>query len=225
MTMNGLAPPPLPPREEIDDLELLIPEARRRQRRRRLVLTFILLAALAAYLVTHTTAHSTRVTSRLAYSPPFPSLGPGGRCPVSSGVAFNNSDFAGIALGSGPIRVLIANAGDIRHGRPELGTTQAPGWFALQTIWFAKPGYHGPFAVRAARLGAKGPIEVQPGRTGLTPGSGSLFIPAGPTAAFADGYRTQPGSTWVKSPGCYAWQVRGRGFSESIAFQAMPPGT
>ena len=34
------------------------------------------------------------------------------------------------------------------------------------------------------------------------------------------GYRTQPGSTWVRSPGCYAWQVDGRGFSETIVVKA-----
>jgi hypothetical protein len=223
--MTVLTPQRLTGPDELDNLELLIREARRRQRRRRLILTLILLAGLLGYLVTRTPAHPTRATSPIAHSTHSPSPGPARRCPVSSGVAFNNSDFNGIALGSGPVRVLIANAGDVLHGRPKLGTTGAPGWFALQTIWFAMPGYNGPFIVRAARVGAKGPIEVQPGGTGLTQGSGPLVVPAGPTVdTFADGYRTQPSSTWVKSPGCYAWQVHGGGFSESIVFQALSPG-
>jgi hypothetical protein len=116
------------------------------------------------------------------------------------------------------------------HGRPRLGTGVPGPWQALQTLWFAVPGYDGPFEVRAARLGKSGPIAVQPGGSGLTPGSGPLVVPGGPTInsypppgpGTYHGYRTVPGSTWVRSPGCYAWQVDGRGFSEVIVFDALP---
>jgi hypothetical protein len=37
-----------------------------------------------------------------------------------------------------------------------------------------------------------------------------------------DGFRTTPGSTWVTSAGCYAWQVDGRNFSEVIVVDAAP---
>lgn len=152
-----------------------------------------------------------------------PSLGPGGRCPVSSGYVANNPYFDGGVLGHGPVRVLIGDAGDIPHGRAELGTTAAHGWFALQTLWFAMPRYNGPFVVRGVRLGARGPIQVQPGDEGQAPGSGPLVVATGPTInTFGAGYRTVPGSTWVRSPGCYAWQVDGRGFSEHIIVDATP---
>ncbi|MGH2884745.1 MAG: hypothetical protein ACRDPA_18920 [Solirubrobacteraceae bacterium] len=49
------------------------------------------------------------------------------------------------------------------------------------------------------------------------------MVPAGPTQNTENGYRTVPGSTWVASPGCYAWQVDGRNFSELIVVHALPP--
>ncbi len=153
----------------------------------------------------------------------FPSLGPGGSCPASPGTTFNNSFFGGIALGSGRVRVLLADSGDILHGRVNVVPyTSVPGWFAIQTLWFSLPGYNGPFVVHAKRLGeASSTIEVQPSGEGLTPGSGPLVVPAGPTANTKDGYRTMPGSTWITAPGCYAWQVDGLNFSEIIVFDAL----
>jgi hypothetical protein len=151
----------------------------------------------------------------------FPAVSPGEGCPASRGRSIDTSFFGGTALGSGPVRVLIADRWrDLSRGQVELGDPGVPGWFALQTLWFSMPGYDGPFVVRAKRLGASGPIEVQPGATG--PGSGPLVVPAGPTANTQDGYRTVPGSTWVASPGCYAWQVDGQNFSEVIVVDALP---
>lgn len=209
----------------VDELEpeLLIREARRRQRRRRLVgVVVLVLAAGGGYLSVQATRSAPRAGSLLARPLHFPSLRPGGRCPASFGYAVNNPYFVGDALGRGPVRVLIAQSGDVLHGRPMLGTG-GPGYW-LQTLWFAMPGYSGPFVVRGARLGKPGPIEVWPNQTG------ALVVPAGPTInSYPEptgkpswaGYRTVPGSTWVRSPGCYAWQVDGQGFSEIIVFNAV----
>ncbi|HET9719266.1 MAG TPA: hypothetical protein VFP55_04235 [Solirubrobacteraceae bacterium] len=200
-----------------------IRDARRRQRRRRTGVAILALVALGAYLgIREEAAPTPRDASLLSRPLHLPSLGPGGRCPVTSGYIVNNSYFGGAALGRGPVQVLLGNAGDVRHGRVDLGTTEARGWFALETIWFAVPSYNGPFVVRGGRLGRRGPIEVRPGGTGLIPGSGPLVVPAGPTINNQGGYRTVPGSTWVKSPGCYAWQVDGKSFSEVIVVNALP---
>ncbi len=145
--------------------------------------------------------------------------------------ATSESSFGGGTLGGGPVRVSIGNAGDFPRGQVELGTGGPGHWYGLETIWFAMSGYNGPFVVRAARLGQPGPIEVQPGGSGLGPGSGPLVVPTRPTVnsypppglGTYRGYRTVPGSTWVKSPGCYAWQVDGRDFSELIVFNALAP--
>jgi hypothetical protein len=203
--------------------ESLIKEARRRQRRRWLIVGLVVLFAIVGFLTASVIAPSPRTTSLLARPLHFPSLQPGESCPATAGATVSNSFFSGVALGSGPVRVLIANRGDLIQGRADLGfATDTPGWLALQTLWFAMPGYDGPFVVRAKRLGENGPIEVQPGQTGLEPGSGPLVVPAGPTLNTMDGFRTMPGSTWVTSAGCYAWQVDGRNFSEVIVVDAAP---
>jgi hypothetical protein len=216
-----------PPREhalEYLEGQAVIKEARQRQHRRRwLVAGVALVAALSSFVaVSRTTPRPQTPASLLARPLHFPSLGPGGSCPASRGTTIANSYFGGVAIGKGPVRVLIANQGDLRRGRAELGTTEASGWFALQTLWLSTPGYGGPFVVRAERLGGKGPIEVQPSGSGLFPGAGPLVVPAGPTANTRDGYRTVPGSTWVTSSGCYAWQVDGLNFSEIIVVDALP---
>jgi hypothetical protein len=216
-----LAPDPVAQPERVE-VDLLIREARLRQRRRRLVVIACLAALAGTYLVVRATASSQGSASLLSRPLHFPSLGPSGGCPASSGSTFD-SYFAGVALGSGPVRVLLADRGNIVRGRVDLGASEAPGWSALQTLWFAMPGYDGPFVVRAAPLGARGPIEVQSDQTGLRPGSGPLVVAAGPTTNTQDGYRTVPGSTWVRSPGCYAWQIDGRGFSEIVVADAAAP--
>jgi len=37
----------------------------------------------------------------------------------------------------------------------------------------------------------------------------------------ADGWREWPGATWLRFPGCYAWQVDGDNFSTAIVFKAV----
>lgn len=203
--------------------EALIKEARRRQHLRWLAVGLVVLLAIASFFTVGAIAWSPRTTSLLTRPLHFPSLRPGERCPATAGAPMGNSFFAGAVLGSGPVRVMIDNAGgNFRQGRFDLGTSATRGWFALQTLWFAMPGYNGPFVVRAKRLGSNGPIEVQPGGTGQEPGSGPLVVPAGPTMNTGDGFRTIPGSTWVTSAGCYAWQVDGRNFSEVIVVDTLP---
>lgn len=237
--MTTLAPDPVASPEEVEP-ELLIREARRRQRRRRLAVIGVAAAVLGSYLVAQSSGPAPRSDSLLARPLHFPSLGSDGRCPVSSGSTVQYSYFGGFALGRGPIRVLMPESG----GRVELGARGASGWFGLFTLWFAMPSYNGPFVVRAARLGAKGSIAVQSGASGQVPGSGPLVVPAGPTnntfytnwrvgyprdpvtgrlvrTLTGYGYRTVPDATWIKSAGCYAWQVDGRGFSETIVMDAQ----
>jgi hypothetical protein len=218
-----LVPGSTSPDEEYErELDLLIREARRRQRRRRIAAALLITAAVAgAYLTTRGIGSGVQSGSLLSQPLHLPSLRPGQPCPTSSGYRVNTSYFAGKALGDGPVRVLLDDTGDVLRGRVDITAGSKQSWHALQTLWFAKPGYRGPFVVRAANLGAGGPIEVQPGSSGLAPGSGPLAVAAGPTINTDDGYRTVPGSTWITSPGCYGWQIDGRGFSETIVVRVV----
>ncbi len=72
--------------------------------------------------------------------------------------------------------------------------------------------------VRAKRLDGPGPVYC-----GETPTLGPLVVPPGPTINSSSGYRTAPAGTWVKHPGCYAWQVDGLSFRELIVADALSP--
>jgi hypothetical protein len=150
----------------------------------------------------------------------FPVLRPGERCPASHGLPVNNSIFGGVALGNGPVRPSLAelSVGDARRGIADLlsRTSAPPPWLVVKTLWFSVPAYQGPFVIRAERLGRPGPIAL-----GESPTFAPLVVPPGPTMNGGLGWRTAPGGTWVKSPGCYAWQVDGLTFSYIIVVQAM----
>jgi hypothetical protein len=148
----------------------------------------------------------------------FPVLRAGERCPASPGARFNTSDFGGIALGTGPVRVIVGSVGgDLRHGIAGLiNPTSAPPWLGLKTLWFSLPAYQGPFVIRAKRLDRPGPVWLDG-----EPTAAWLVIPPGPTWSTFSGYRTVPGGLFVKTPGCYAWQVDGLGFSEIISVRAV----
>jgi len=217
---SGVSPEPDPA-----DADLLFKEAKQREHKRRLLWLGVAVVALGAtaggYLTaTNSSPHPESLVTRPLH---FPSVAAGESCPATPGHPVHTSFFDGVALGNGPVRVLVGNHGDLLRGQADLGTSQAHGWFALEMIWFSVPGYDGPFVVRAKRLGASGPIRVKPGDAGTVPGSGPLVVPAGPTINTQDGYRTVPGSTWVTSSGCYAWQIDGQNFSEVITVDALSP--
>jgi hypothetical protein len=144
---------------------------------------------------------------------------PGQACPTTAGVPVTNSFFVGVALGSGPVRPIPAAGGDLRHGVVELSkNTGAPGWLAFKTLWFSAPSYQGPFVIRGQRLDGSGPIAF-----GETPTLAPLVVPPGETLNSDAGYRTAPGGTWVKAPGCYGWQIDGLTFTHVIVVDAVLP--
>jgi len=162
-----------------------------------------------------------------------PRLRPGEACPTSAGTRFTNRYLGGVALGRVPVRPDIGNRGYLRHGRIVLGTTDVTGWYAIKTIWFSPPSYDGPWLIRAVRLRGQGAIDLsdqpspRPGPQGNRAGSRfsptAVFVPAGPTLNTGAGYRTDPRTTWISAPGCYAWQVDGLNFSRLIVFEALAP--
>ena len=153
----------------------------------------------------------------------FPVLQPGQRCPASHGSSsmVTIGDNTGTEFGNGPVRVLI---GASRHGVAVLlAHTSAPPWLGFKTAWFSVPGYEGPFVIRAKRLGHPGPVSLAGTPAAMAP----LVVPRGPTIDTVPlgngrpGYRSVQSVLWVRSPGCYAWQVDGLEFSEIIVVRAV----
>jgi hypothetical protein len=164
-----------------------------------------------------TASMSGSVAARLNRPLHFPQLA-GTRCPASRGRYVATPTASGIALGSGPVRVFIDNAGELRGGMAHLASSRFPGWLALKTHFFSVPAYQGAFLVRAKSLDQSGPIAL-----GATPRHAArLFVPSGPAANGLAGWREFPESTFFKAPGCYAWQVDGLTFSEIIVVRALP---
>ena len=150
----------------------------------------------------------------------FPVVRRGQRCPVSSGFPVGNRYLAGLALGRGPVRPLIASAGDVRHGIADLDPAETPGWREFKTLWFSVPSYQGPFTIRAKQLNGPGPIRLG-GSGGLPTTAAPIVVPPGPTLNGGGGWRTDPSGTWAKRPGCYAWQIDGLTFSEIVVVHAV----
>jgi hypothetical protein len=145
----------------------------------------------------------------------LPAVGPGGKCPTSSGHRFSNDQFGGVALGSGKVRPLISAAG----GTQMLGVLpfhRLGSWWDVKTLWFSYPSYQGPVYIRGRRLGGAGKTIF-----GERPSLIDPQLPPEPTINGRDGWRQWPGGTFVRSPGCYAWQIDGADFSNVIVFKAI----
>src|ERR1019366_10115049 len=149
----------------------------------------------------------------------FPALTAGQSCPASPGSQLQTDSFSGIALGTGPVRPIIASgsASDASRGIADLVTsTSEPPWLDFKTLWTSVPSYQGPIVIRAKRLDSPGTITMGEGPT-----LAALVVPPGPTLNSSSGWRTAPGGTWVTAPGCYGWQIDGLTFSYVITFQAV----
>jgi hypothetical protein len=150
----------------------------------------------------------------------LPSVSRGQACPVSRGRSFHTSQFQVIALGDGLVLPGItvnrpADAASAKRGLLRFQRQQR-GWFRLKTLWFARPSYQGPLLIRGRRLDAPGQIVMGEGPTVIDP-----QLPPGPTVNDYNSWRTWPGGTYVRAPGCYGWQVDGENFTTVIVFRAM----
>ncbi len=139
-------------------------------------------------------------------------------CPVDTGRSYTTEEFGGIAFGEGPVRPLVALAE--KDARFALEGTfrfvaSRHGWYVLKTLWFATPEYKGPILIRGRQLDGENPLAFGEGPQLLDP-----QLARGKTLNGGHGFRTWPGGTWVRAPGCYGWQVDGRNFSRTIVFRA-----
>jgi hypothetical protein len=146
-----------------------------------------------------------------------PQSEPGQSCPLSK--LSQLGPHLGNAMGSGPVYVFSGEIVGSGHGN--------------KVAWGASPSYSGPIRIRGGRIDGSGQLLLEGpdnywrgapvktiGGTHLYPEldfleSHSIF-PNVPT-----GWRMWPSDTYVASPGCYAWQVDGDGFTELITFHSL----
>jgi hypothetical protein len=151
----------------------------------------------------------------------LPKVASGGVCPAQPSHEYDNGQFGGFAMGKPPLQPLIAinrpsDAPSIKKGFLHFRRSpDEPGWQQIKTLWFAWPRYRGPALIRGRQLDGANPILF-----GESPSLTDPYLEAGPTANGKNGFREWPGATWIRTPGCYAWQIDGMDFSYSIIFQA-----
>ncbi len=142
----------------------------------------------------------------------------GAACPVTPGTNYAGPYVVGQRYGTGPAWMVLGDRGDPARGVSVLGQPGQPGWLAAENVLLIGKGYQGPLSVRGVRL--DGPGEASFGIAETT-----TFIepPAPGDANDHDGYRTPPATIWVRTPGCYAFQINGERFTETIVISMTAP--
>jgi hypothetical protein len=92
------------------------------------------------------------------------------------------------------------------------------GWGGSKNIWVVARTYHGPILVRGRQLDGPNDVRFQNGVPGFTRRSG--LSPDRELRLRGPETHGWPSTTRLRAPGCYAFQVDGRGFSYSIVFEA-----
>ncbi|GAA3398339.1 hypothetical protein [Cryptosporangium minutisporangium] len=142
----------------------------------------------------------------------LPSVGTGEACPTAT-PRRGPSDDASVVLGDGPLHPV---AHYFRNGatlelRPD--DRQPDGSYVKKVRWVGV-GYEGPVVLRADRIDGPGTASARFSYRG-TPG------PDGFSAELPARDNDLPATTTVSGPGCYAYQVDGASFSETIVFRAV----
>jgi hypothetical protein len=151
----------------------------------------------------------------------LPKVASGGECPAGESHEYDNGQFGGFALGQPPLQPLIginrpSDAPSTKKGILHFSRSpDEPGWHQIKTLWFAWPSYQGPALIRGRQLDGTNPILF-----GESPSLTDPYLTAEPTANGENGFREWPGATWIRAPGCYAWQIDGVDLSYVIVFEA-----
>lgn len=165
-----------------------------------------------------TRAHSSMSLAQLAKRPlRLPTLRAHARCPRTAGG--HRAPRVGITLGRGPVYPVMGfsvappaprGVVDYRSYRPPTRR----GFYRVKVLWVASPRYPGPILVRGGRIDAPGRLSFKPGAPGGRKVK-SLRFPSGSSV-----WRYFATATLIAHPGCYAFQVDGRGVREVIVFKA-----
>lgn len=147
----------------------------------------------------------------------LPTLPPGAPCPASEqngtlGEHGNVDARAAPAFGPGPAYPTLQSDG----GRAALHYTEwggFPGWGGSKVLWTV-PRYTGPYTVRGRQLDGPNKLRFDWGPQWTHELHEALRL-RGTLAVL------NPAATFLQAPGCYAYQVDGRGFSYAIIFEAQ----
>jgi hypothetical protein len=147
-----------------------------------------------------------------------PTLAPGSACPAAMPHG-TLRDQGGLALpaapafGPGPAYPTLGVDSGTALLSYRVGFSPFEGWEGTKILWTV-PSYNGPYVVRGRRLdGNLDELKFDQGPSWSNKLHGELRL-VGP---YPD---LNPAATFLRAPGCYAYQVDGRGFSYLIVFEA-----
>lgn len=158
-------------------------------------------------------------TSETTFTVPplrLPTVGAGAACPVAQARPWSGPGQAARVLGEGPVHPVADYFGGEAVLRLRPGDREPDGTYVKKARWIAA-GYTGPVLVRAARIDA-------PGAAGATFSYTGQARDGGHYAELVDENSDLPATTTVAGPGCYAYQVDGATFSDTIVFRAVLDG-
>jgi len=166
---------------------------------------FVLLTGCASgsRQATPTTADPWTALRRPLASPAVPA----GTCPTGSPRAVNPA--FGPAIGDGPVFAVLGS-----------GVLYAASAGMYKTLWVADPIYQGPVLIRGQQLDGNAGVAFQVGVPG-TPIPEMRLQQSGATAPSDLGWRQWPSLSILPGPGCYAIQVDGQTFTETVIVQVV----
>jgi hypothetical protein len=146
----------------------------------------------------------------------IPTLPSGGACPATEaegtlGERGNVDAPAAAAFGPGPAYPGLDSDG----GRARLNYVKGGDygdWDGTKLLWTV-PRYYGPYIVRGRQLDGPNQLRFDWGPTW----SFKLHVALRLVGPYP---RLNPAATYLRAPGCYAYQVDGRGFTYLIVFEA-----
>jgi hypothetical protein len=136
-------------------------------------------------------------------------------CPVE-GAPRVRPDVGAIAFayGEGPVFVGLGTGdGVVRY---TVDTRSHDGWHYYKTLWAIVPTYAGGVVITGKQIGGDTELRFNP--AARFPGQKRLRLrfPRDDPGK----WRYGPSDTLIRAPGCYAFQVAGEGFGQTIAFEA-----
>jgi hypothetical protein len=145
----------------------------------------------------------------------LPWLPTGQSCPLSKLSQIDPQ--VGMGFGSGPVYVT------------NLGFVQSDPEHPWKVAWFADPSYSGPIRIRGGRIDGSGQLLLGGGQHVGAPVKtvegtdlyAELLLETDVNSTTRSPWRVWPSFTYIATPGCYAWQVDGLGFTELITIQTL----
>jgi hypothetical protein len=124
-------------------------------------------------------------------------------------------------LGDGPVYpVGFGKRGVLRfaYPPPKIGLFAGSEWGGQKVLWVSDPKYDGPILIGGQQVDGTNQVRFGQGSAAIRQ---ELAFPAHSPDNWSGGWRNFPSYTRLRAPGCYAYQVDGAGFSDTIVFRAL----